>query len=299
MRGRGLRTELVVLIVFAMVPLVAFSLGLMFWGAWLQQRSVEDGLENTTSALSLAVSRELESWKAGLRVIARSAELERGDFAALHARVGPIAAAMGGWIVLFDSEGRQLVNTLVPYGEPLKESASKREVLKVVSTQESTASDLFEGSNAGREIVVVYEPVIVNGTVQYVLGLGMDPQRLSQLLAVQPLPAGRDLHAVEQQVETGGGRIGARAGVERTRRERKPEHEHGCDAMLLLGKATELPFRIRVEIVDEVAASETVETFGKGPDRHVQHRWQWRCSRGDGLPAGSCANTETAKWRPV
>src|SRR5512143_407836 len=105
MRGRGLRTELVVLIVLAMVPLVVFSLGVMLWGAWLQQRSVEDGLENTASALSLAVSRELESWKAALRAIAVSSELERADFGALHARVSPLAKSMGGWVVLFDAEG--------------------------------------------------------------------------------------------------------------------------------------------------------------------------------------------------
>ena len=190
MRGRGLRTELVVLIVLAMVPLVVFSLGVMAWGAWLQQRSVEDGLENTASALALAVSRELESWKAGLRVIAVSSELEQEDFAALHRRVSPLARSMGGWIVLFDANGSQLMNTIVPYGTPLKEAASKREIHRVVGTQESTASDLFTGNNAGREIVVVYEPVIRDGTVRYVLGVGMDPERLSSLLAVQPLPAG-------------------------------------------------------------------------------------------------------------
>lgn len=191
MRGRGLRTELVVLIVFAMVPLVVFSLAVIFWGAWLQQRSVEDGLENTASALSLAVSRELESWKAGLRAIALSGELERGDFAALQARVTPLAKTMGGWIVLFDPDGKQLLNTLVPYGTPLRDAASKREIYRVVATQESTASDLFRGNNAEREILVVYEPVMgKDGTVRYVLGLGMNPERLSLLLAVQPLPAG-------------------------------------------------------------------------------------------------------------
>jgi signal transduction histidine kinase/CheY-like chemotaxis protein len=190
MRGRGLRTELVVLIVLAMVPLVVFSLAVMLWGAWLQQRSVEDGLKNTASALSLAVSRELESWKAGLRVIAVSSELEREDFAALHRRVSPLAKTMGGWIVLFDVNGTQLMNTIVPYGTPLKEAASKREIHRVVATQESTASDLFTGNNAGREIVVVYEPVLRDGTVRYVLGVGMDPERLSRLLAVQPLPPG-------------------------------------------------------------------------------------------------------------
>src|SRR5512145_2816300 len=190
MRGRGLRTELVVLIVLAMVPLVIFSLGVMLWGTWLQQRSVQDGLENTASALSLAVSRELESWKAALRVIGISSELEAEDFAALHRRVGPLAKSMGGWIVLFDPEGRQLMNTLVPYGTPLRDAASKREIYRVVSTQEPTASDLFKGNNAERNILVVYEPVIRGGTVRYVLGLGMDPERLSQLLAVQPLPAG-------------------------------------------------------------------------------------------------------------
>ena len=61
---------------------------------------------------------------------------------------------------------------------------------KLVATQESTASDLFMGNNAGRDIVVVYEPVIDGGVVKYVLGIGMDPDRLSRLLAVQPLPTG-------------------------------------------------------------------------------------------------------------
>jgi signal transduction histidine kinase/ActR/RegA family two-component response regulator len=189
-RGRGLRTELVVLIVLAMVPLVVFSLGVMLWGAWLQQRSVEAGLENTASALSLAVSRELESWKASLRAIAVSSELEAGDFAALHKRVSPLAQSMGGWIVLFQPNGEQLMNTLVPYGTPLRQAASPRQIERVVATQESTASDLFTGNNAGRDIVVVYEPVIDGGVVKYVLGIGMDPDRLSRLLAVQPLPTG-------------------------------------------------------------------------------------------------------------
>jgi signal transduction histidine kinase/ActR/RegA family two-component response regulator len=189
-RGRGLRTELVVLIVLAMVPLVVFSIAVMLWGTWLQQRSVEDGLENTSSALSLAVSRELESWKASLRAVAFSSELEAEDFAGLHRRVTPLANSMGGWIVVFDPEGKQLMSTLVPYGTPLKTAASRDKIQQVVATHESTASDLFVGANAERNIIVVYEPVIRGGVVRYVLGLAMDPDRLSRLLAVQPLPSG-------------------------------------------------------------------------------------------------------------
>jgi signal transduction histidine kinase/ActR/RegA family two-component response regulator len=187
---RGLAAELATLILLAVLPLVAFSLGVILWGAWLQQRSIESGLTNTASALSLAVSRELAGWKATLRAIAVMDELEDGNIRRLHARVEPLAADMGGWIVLFDPDGKQLMNTIAPWGSPLKPAADVRPIERVVASQESTASDLFIGNNAKRGIVVVYEPVIVGGAVKYVLGLGIDPERLSSLLAVQPLPNG-------------------------------------------------------------------------------------------------------------
>ena len=71
---------------------------------------------------------------------------------------------------------------------------------------------------------------------------------------MQPLPTRRDLQAVEQQVETCRVRVGQRVRIERTRRERKSQHEHRCDTVRLFRQPAELTLGIGVEVIDEVRA---------------------------------------------
>jgi signal transduction histidine kinase/ActR/RegA family two-component response regulator len=187
-KPRSLRRELVALIVFALVPMLVFSLIVALWGAWLQTRSVEAGVHNTTSALALAVGREVESWKATLRTAAQSRLLDDRDYGGMHARLGPLAVEYEGWFSLIDRDGRQLLNTAVPHGTPLPIVHESDALAEVFRTRQPVLSGLARSNVPTEDVVSLFMPVVRNHDVIHVLALRTRPQRLARLMAGQPLP---------------------------------------------------------------------------------------------------------------
>src|ERR1700730_642414 len=102
-------------------------------------------------------------------------------------------------------------------------------------------------------------------------------QRLLEVFAmVKSLTAGRNFHALKQQIKTiRRPHRPPRSCVERAAREWKTEHEYGGDTGVLLRKLTQLPLCFGVEIVRQVGPVETLlqelEALRKFPARHIQH----------------------------
>src|ERR1700730_3063317 len=102
-------------------------------------------------------------------------------------------------------------------------------------------------------------------------------QRLLEVFAmVKSLTAGRNFHALKQQIKTiRRPHRPPRSCVERAAREWKTEHEYGGDTGVLLRKLTQLPLCFGVEIVRQVGPVEILlqqlEALPKFPARHFQH----------------------------
>lgn len=175
-----------------MVP--AVLIGLLFVGYDYYERErtrlVRDSLA-VARALAAAVDADFAATRAALLALATSPHLTRGDVAAFHAQASEVAREQDfANIILSDRNGRQFVNTVRRFGEPLPTQGDPGGLLRTFETQASVVSDLFTGRVMQRGVIGVGVPVKRDGKVIYGLNAGVSPDRLSVLLAKQRLPEG-------------------------------------------------------------------------------------------------------------
>ena len=76
-------------------------------------------MQETARALALALDRELARRESILRTLAGSVSLAEGNLERFHAHASSVAKELDVAVILSDLEGRQLVNTRIPYGRAL------------------------------------------------------------------------------------------------------------------------------------------------------------------------------------
>ena len=102
-----------------------------------------------------------------------------------------VLASQPAWhsVVLFTPEGRQLLNTRLPFGALLPTTGNPEMVAQVARTQRPIVSNVFTGSIGNRPLVMlVAVPVVRDGAAEYVLGAGFDLDALTGVLSQQHLP---------------------------------------------------------------------------------------------------------------
>jgi signal transduction histidine kinase len=200
---QGIGFYLTLLIVLATVPLVVIAGVLVSRQAALQRQAFEKSLLQTALALSVAVDRQLDSYRVMLETLAQSDDLQSGRMDAFHALSSRAAATHGAvFVSLFDREGRQVFNTLRPPGEalptPLRappEAANDPErplvgdpsaLRQTFETARPVTSNLTYGLVAQRLIFVVNIPVLREGKVAWVLNAAFEPAVMTRLLQENP-----------------------------------------------------------------------------------------------------------------
>lgn len=125
-----------------------------------------------------------------LSALAESPELQRDDFAALHAYARRVLTnqAVGTTIGLVGREGRFILLTRFPFGQELPAVSADDISKSVFATGRRQASDLFFGTVTLDQLVTLDVPVFRNGQVIYDLRFGVRPASLEPLLAEQLLP---------------------------------------------------------------------------------------------------------------
>jgi len=191
--GIPLRSGLVLLVLAALVPVLAFAGWLVARMADTQGAAIEERGRHLAQTLVVAVDRELTAMSSALQVLTTSHHLEVGDFAAFHRQATEVLRHKdirrdGIHIVLTDTAGQQIVSTRRPYGEPLPTAASAAQVVRVAETGQARISDLFSGAVARAPLVSVSVPVWRDGRVANVLSMSIPVEVLSGLLLRQGLP---------------------------------------------------------------------------------------------------------------
>jgi signal transduction histidine kinase len=192
-----LGSYLVALVMLAVIPLMVIA-GVLTWRQSVLQRSLFDkSLVQTAQALSVALDRHLYADVVMLQTLASSPLLDEADFRAFHALCSRVILEREGvFISLFDGSGKQIFNTLRPWGEPLPtpfkdarpperdgpplgDASSLKEVF---ASGRAVYSDLFHGLVAGRLIFTVNVPVERDGAIRYVLNAAFEPGAVTRLL---------------------------------------------------------------------------------------------------------------------
>jgi signal transduction histidine kinase len=188
-----IRWHLMMLVAAALVPVLIFGAVMIVERRRQEREDVERGLLDTARALSLAVDRELEISIRALQTLGTSEHLESGDLGRFYAQAGRVLKAQGSWstIVVFDSEGRQVLNLLRAFGSPLPGGPpSNPGVKNTIALKRPFVSNLFFGRLAGERRIAVNVPVMRDGEVKYVLGANISPLALQNLLKQQNVAPG-------------------------------------------------------------------------------------------------------------
>ncbi|MBI3503828.1 MAG: hypothetical protein HY059_03230 [Proteobacteria bacterium] len=177
---------------FACVLPSALVATYLIYGTYVRGR---EDLQNanvvTARALMQVVDRELTGAVAALYGLASSPHLQTGEFEKFQSQAERALPNLpGSYVVLVAPDGRQHVNTFVPYGTPLVTTSLDLPINQVLRHGRPVITDVFVGAITKRPVVAVGVPVRVGDAIGYSLVFGILPQRFSWILGRQQLPAG-------------------------------------------------------------------------------------------------------------
>jgi len=188
-----LRTHLILLTLATVVPVVLFAVGLIVYQTRLERSSLERGMRDTARALALALDRDINDIKTGVETLSASRHLDGPvDLSHFYEEAATVSKGFGGWAVLSDPSGRQVLNTSRPLGSalPIPTMASLEMMRSVADGRKTFVSNVFIGTVSRQPAVIVATPVIRNGQVRYVLDFPFPPTQFTKLLQEASLSRG-------------------------------------------------------------------------------------------------------------
>jgi signal transduction histidine kinase/ActR/RegA family two-component response regulator len=170
-RRFSLRWYLVIVVVGAMAPIVAFTTLVVMRLSVYERTAVERDLVETASALANDLDRSIHATVSTLEALAQSRTFDGRDLAAFYAEAQRLLPTQAHWraIILLSPAGQQLVNTLRPFGTALPGANDRESLRQAVETRQPVLGDLAQGTVDGAWAVPVRVPVIREGEVKYVL----------------------------------------------------------------------------------------------------------------------------------
>jgi signal transduction histidine kinase/CheY-like chemotaxis protein len=187
-RRLPLRWYLVVLVVGAMLPIVAFTTLVVVRLSAYERTAVERELMDSASTLATDVDRSVRATIATLEAMAQSRQLDGADVEAFYAEAQRILPTQPHWgaVVLLSPTGQQILNTLRPLGTRLPTATEPQSVRLAVESRQATVGDLTRGPLNDRWAFPVRVPVIRDGRVKYVLTATVSAESFAKLVGDVP-----------------------------------------------------------------------------------------------------------------
>ncbi|HEY7521471.1 MAG TPA: ATP-binding protein [Methylomirabilota bacterium] len=166
-----LRWYLVIVVIGAMLPIVAFTTLLVVRLSAYERSAVERDLVETATALATDLDRSVRATVSTLEAMAQSPHLDGTDLAAFYAEAQRVLPTQAHWraLVVLAPSGQQLMNTLRPLGTALPSANEPESLRRVVEGRQPALGDLTQGRVDGAWAFPVRVPVVRDGDVKYVL----------------------------------------------------------------------------------------------------------------------------------
>lgn len=195
----SMRTGLLVLVALCSLPVLLVAVYSDYDNYQSQRERLQEDMMAHARDVAGELDRELTSVQTGLRMLAVSPALQSGDLAAAYRYVSDSAdfKTVENY-ALTDQRGRQLWNTLAPYGSALPDSASASLVKPVFEKRKPLLTPVFTNSLTQRPFTALHMPVERDGEVIYSLSAGLSAESVRNVLMRQPLPQGWGSATVDQ-----------------------------------------------------------------------------------------------------
>ncbi|HEV8143419.1 MAG TPA: ATP-binding protein [Methylomirabilota bacterium] len=196
-----LRTHLVLLVLAAVLPLLAFTavMGAIFWRE--QRDAYDERFLERVRALAIALDREMGGHARALRVLGQSTALQAGDLRGFYERVQRVRTEQPAWnaVLLTDPAGAPLINTGLPFGAPQPRPAVDDALItEVVTTGRPMVSPLVWDAARGEYMTAIIVPVRRVGAAGYALIASLAPRVWLDLLARYPIVPGATMTLLDQ-----------------------------------------------------------------------------------------------------
>jgi signal transduction histidine kinase len=184
---RSVRTYLVFLIIGVLLPPLLFGGFLVIRSAEHEQDVMATSVRNRTRIAAAAIEDELDTLRGRLFLLAGRLSLQTSDLNDFHKRAKEEFGAMT--VVLSSATGQEIVNTSVPYGQPLPDNPDQAATRYVAETQQPRIGDMSFDPLTHRPAITIDVPVTRDSRLVYVLSLDI-MSTLPRLLAELDLPQG-------------------------------------------------------------------------------------------------------------
>ncbi|WP_143762980.1 hybrid sensor histidine kinase/response regulator [Ramlibacter tataouinensis] len=202
LKPRNLNHVLGRLLAAVIAPLLLGTLALLTWQTSQENRLAQTRLLALAHALVQASDAEFDRGIAQLQVLAASPMIDEGDWQQMHRFASEVTRKVpGSLIVLVGPDGQALLNTVVPWGQPLpnlwKLGEQHKEALwegrslplssgnlsrQAFDTGQPAYSDLYYGVQVNRPALSVSVPVQRDGRSRYALILSYPPAVLQEMI---------------------------------------------------------------------------------------------------------------------
>lgn len=188
-KQRSVRTYLVLFAAAISLPLILLLGVLLFRAAHLERGQLENRMLQVDFNLADDLDREIDRRLSMLQTLSTSPSLAREDWQSFHAEA-TAATQDYGYIVLVHNDGRQIVNTFVPYGSEPPLDGNPESVRKAVELKRVVISNVFTSLVTHKPVFNIRKPLLEDGEVRYVLSLGLLTESVLPILQTERLPEG-------------------------------------------------------------------------------------------------------------
>jgi len=157
-----------------------------------EQANFAGAVKDRNRAFMSAVDAELKGHVTSLQALTSLRSIVHGDLKAAYEDLVAVQRTQPSWLDVFLStpDGRQLVNSLVPYGSPLPAPIDPPSVHHAASTRQPVISGITDRPLVGKPGITVRVPVSRQDEVVYVLSAVVDPASFEALIQQQNVPEG-------------------------------------------------------------------------------------------------------------
>ena len=185
------RNRLLILVVALLVPSFIGAALAVAYVYVEQQKDQERNIAETGHAFALLIDNEMRHHEGILRTLAASPALASGERAEFYEHARRAAHGVDAVAILYDLDGKALLNTNRPLGTPLsgRDPSNLPALMRRLGGDQTLVSDVYFAPTVQRFDFMMQVPVVVDGKIRYHLVLGMHVGILQRLMQRQNFPA--------------------------------------------------------------------------------------------------------------
>lgn len=186
----SIRSRLALLVAACIIPASLIAVALLTYDYHRNREALRDSVVITARTIASLVDQQFSGINATLRALATSPALSRRDLKTFYGQALQVLPSQPIQnLMLMDTEGQQLLNTLRPFGERLPRVVDSAMLQPLARGDGPVISGLILGAVTGKPQVAICVPVHDVGRHIYSLCAVQPAEQFAQLLHQQQLPA--------------------------------------------------------------------------------------------------------------